>query len=813
MTQCLNEAEIQRCAGGSLPGAEQSAAEQHLLDCADCAARVAAVRPAVPSTEVAFRAGTRVTLADAPQPGSNSKDHSDSDFSSVVPARSISYGEPSPAPPSLDDFLASLSRSGLLSPLDIATLRERSHSDPAVNDVNSLIGWLVKEHKLTPYQAQILARGKGGALILGNYVILEKLGQGGMGTVFKARHRRMNRLVALKVLPAALANVPEAIARFQREVQAAATLHHPNIAIAHDADEAAGVHFLVMEFVDGPTLAAYVKASGPLPLAAAVRLAAQTARGLAAAHAAGIVHRDVKPSNLMVNRQGQLKILDLGLAQFHGEQRTTEDGSDVTRTGSVMGTVDYMAPEQARDSKSVDHRADMYSLGCTLYFLANGAPPAPPGSAAEKLLWHQTIQPPPLDSVCPHAPPRLTELVARLVAKDPEDRPATMDEIAAELEACAAEFPAGQAELAIGAIALAHDHTSSTMGGTGIQATLRELDPPRSSAPAPQPAPSAASLIAPPPPRRPRPNWLGPVCLIGGLATLAAVIAAPYINRPTAELPGGPSLPSGLGTAQVIPGDTPITKPPAASPHAPYQALLDWVFRNGGSISAVTGKGQQLALMTESTLPDQPLEIVGIRLQGTGVSDDELKQLAQVPGLRELSLADTKITDDGLAHLQALRKLTHLDLSQTGVTSAGLVHLARLAQLVELHLQETKVTDPGLTRLAGLAKLERLYLSDTAVTDVGIEQLAALPALKLVTLHGTTRSESADRRPARAGNRLGRRRLAATGGPAAARPRRRAASSRSRGPHARKHPHAGRPAARAHRRQARRGHPDIAIRR
>src|SRR5207249_2409153 len=167
-------------------------------------------------------------------------------------------------------------------------------------------------------------------------------------------------------------------------VEAAARLQHPNVAAAYDADEASGVHFLVMEHVDGPTLTTYVKQRGPLPLAVAIRLIAQAARGLATAHALGIVHRDIKPSNLMINRQGVLKILDLGLAQMRGQEANLELTSDMTQTGRVMGTVDYMAPEQARDSKNVDSRADIYSLGCTLYFLATGKTPAPNGSATEK---------------------------------------------------------------------------------------------------------------------------------------------------------------------------------------------------------------------------------------------------------------------------------------------------------------------------------------------------------------------------------------------------------------------------------------------
>src|SRR6185503_14048821 len=160
------------------------------------------------------------------------------------------------------------------------------------------------------------------------------------------------------------------------------------------------------------------------PLAVVVQLMEQTARGLVTAHAQGVVHRDIKPSNLMVSRHGVLKILDMGLAQMRGGESNLELTSDVTQTGRVMGTVDYMAPEQARNAKSVDARADIYSLACTLYFLASGKTLAPGGSAAEKLLWHQTQSPPPLSEWCPQSTPRLDALLQQMMAKKPSERTA-----------------------------------------------------------------------------------------------------------------------------------------------------------------------------------------------------------------------------------------------------------------------------------------------------------------------------------------------------------------------------------------------------
>ena len=445
MFQCLSEEELRDLLAGALGGDRGAGAAAHLRGCASCAdlqERIQGstlVSPHHDATQI-----EAIASNDSPAPA-----HAGS-------ALQVDRGKTQPAAPppprgsvSIDEFLQNLSQSGLLPPAEVQSVREQSAAEPSRGtSVAELVSWLIGKNKLTRYQAELLCRGQRGGFVLGNYIVLDKIGQGGMGTVFKARHRRMNRLVALKVLPAAMSSIPEAITRFQREVEAAARLSHPNIAAAYDADEAEGLHFLVMEYVEGPNLASYVKEKGPLPIGAAVRLLAQAARGLATAHAVGIVHRDIKPSNLMVNRQGKLKILDMGLAQMRDSACDVDLTSDVTQTGRVMGTVDYMAPEQARDAKSVDYRADIYSLGCTAYFLLAGRTPAPAGSAAEKLLFHQALTAAPLASVCPAVSPRLAAIVAQMMAKQADDRPQSLTEIADEFDRCLAEQPA-DAELAL----------------------------------------------------------------------------------------------------------------------------------------------------------------------------------------------------------------------------------------------------------------------------------------------------------------------------------------------------------------------------
>ncbi len=294
---------------------------------------------------------------------------------------------------------------------------------------------------------------------LRDYQLLDKIGQGGMGAVYRARHTRLDRVVALKVLPAAHLDDPAAVARFQREMKAVGKLDHENIVRATDAGEESGAHFLVMELVPGRSLAELVRARGRLPVADACELARQTAVGLAHAHAHGLVHRDVKPSNLLVTPQGRVKILDLGLALL---QEGPAAGADRTVTGMVMGSFDYIAPEQTADAHAVDGRADQYSLGCTLYHLLAGHPPFHGRgftTSLQKLQAHALSAVPPLRGLRPDVPEALAAVLDRLLAKDPARRYPD----AAAAAAALAPFAAG-ADLP--ALVAAPDHPADPLAGT-----------------------------------------------------------------------------------------------------------------------------------------------------------------------------------------------------------------------------------------------------------------------------------------------------------------------------------------------------------
>jgi WD40 repeat protein/tRNA A-37 threonylcarbamoyl transferase component Bud32 len=261
-----------------------------------------------------------------------------------------------------------------------------------------------------------------------SYRIVRLIGAGGMGTVYEAEHRVLHRPVALKVIKRSLTDHPVIVERFRREVRAAARLSHQNIVTICDAEDAGGTLFLVMEYVEGVSLGRLVKERGPLPVAEACDAVRQTALGLQHAHERGVVHRDVKPENLIRCAGGTVKVLDFGLAAL-----TAERGGALTDTNVIMGTPDYMAPEQAEDPRSADVRADVYSLGCTLYHLLTGRVPYPASTRMQKLLAHREQPLPSIRQACPEVPVGLACVLERMLAKRPDDRYQTPGEAAAAL--------------------------------------------------------------------------------------------------------------------------------------------------------------------------------------------------------------------------------------------------------------------------------------------------------------------------------------------------------------------------------------------
>ena len=329
---------------------------------------------------------------------------------------------------SVDDFVATIGRSGLIA--DDSLQQFLARADCPSGNLVALSEALITAGLLTPWQTNKLLAGKHRGFFLGKYKILAQLGAGAMGRVFLAEHRLMRHRVAIKTMAKQLLGSDVYLKRFQHEAQAAAAVDHPRVVRAFDFDSDKDVYFLVMEYVDGEDLQKIVHRDGIMPVPVAAECIRQTAEGLEAIHIEGLVHRDVKPSNLLVDSEGNIRILDLGVARMN-EQNVPS--LTLLQDSKVIGTVDYLAPEQARNSHMIDSRADLYSLGCTFYFLLTGRAPFVKGTLTERLIDHQTKPPLDIRKLRVEVPAELAYLCHKLLAKDPNDRIQTAANVASAL--------------------------------------------------------------------------------------------------------------------------------------------------------------------------------------------------------------------------------------------------------------------------------------------------------------------------------------------------------------------------------------------
>src|SRR6516225_7396686 len=321
------------------------------------------------------------------------------------------------APTTIEEFLDLVRKSGVVDEkrLDVYWEQLRAAA-PLPADLGKLAGTFVRDGVLTQFQAEQLLQGKWRRLSIGKYKVLERIGSGGMGSVYLCEHKWMRRRVAVKVLPTARAEEPSALERFYREARAVAALDHPNIVRAYDIDQDDNLHFLVMEHVDGSSLQEIIKRAGPMDHLRAAHYIRQAALGLQHAHdTAALVHRDIKPGNILVDRNGIVKVLDMGLARFFHDE---EDILTKKYDENVLGTADYLAPEQALDSHNVDIRADIYSLGATFYFCLTGRTPFSERTVAQKLIWHQTRLPKPIRSFRAEVPEGVVAVIDKAMSKD-----------------------------------------------------------------------------------------------------------------------------------------------------------------------------------------------------------------------------------------------------------------------------------------------------------------------------------------------------------------------------------------------------------
>ena len=449
------------------------------------------------------------------------------------------------APHSIDGrtFLSYLRQSGLVGAEQVARIAQQHGK---LSDGRSLARVLLGEGVLTRFQAERLLMGRTAGFHLGQYRILEQIGRGGMGRVYKAEHRTMHRLVALKVLASELLATERAVELFRHEVRAVAQLVHPNIITAFDAGEGEGRYYLVLEYIDGPNLDQLVRKQGPLSVGLASDYIRQAAAGLQCAHARGMVHRDIKPANILVQRHGQngddapglVKISDFGLARLSRPAGAPADhprpGTILTKDNTVMGTPDYLSPEQSRDLHKTDIRSDVYSLGCTFYFLLTGSVPFPGGNAMDKLIRHATARPEPITRVRSDVPAEVLAIIDKMMAKHPAERFGTPVELSEALQPYAVSGPTPWAPGRLGTAIPFIDAQATPLESLASETDKQPLLPPSDSE-----LPVQANAVppdSPPPTERPieRPSpWtkeritlaaITAAAVLIGLVTVAAMV-------------------------------------------------------------------------------------------------------------------------------------------------------------------------------------------------------------------------------------------------------------------------------------------------
>jgi serine/threonine protein kinase len=725
-------------------------------------------------------------------------DDEDCDFLTLPPLETMMHAETVsvPAAVSLDEFASSIVSSGLMTTEQLSRLR--SHSDAA--NAQAFVNKLIREGKLTPYQAKAVVDGNTKGLVLGNYVILDRVGAGGMGQVFLAKHRIMKRVAALKVLPETAVKSANAVERFHREVEAAARLKHPNIVTTYDADQANGVHFFVMEHIAGDNLSAVVRKRGRLSVAKALDCIIQAARGLEYAHKQGVIHRDIKPANLLLDAEGTVKILDMGLARLQttsDTERYAPTQAELTQDGSVFGTVDYMSPEQALNSKDVDGRADIYSLGCTLYNLLTGKPLYQGESLMGKMLAHRENEIPVLHEERDAVPERLSEIFTKMVAKKVEDRYPTMSALLADLEALAAdvveedESEATRKDASMASpfrIDLQAKETSAASIGDTVDYTVRVAPKPA------KPKPLSDAV--------PRRAWLA----VGGVATVALAILGYlyfagvifkietdggvvwiesneadveiyvddkkviYITDPadkkTIKIEAKPGTHKLTVTKDGFEAevtefslktqrtDKPIKvtltpSPAATTTQNPDRAVAEWLLSQGSDVAIRTSDRTQ-SIRQGQNLPAEPFVIETMRFPNdrlhSHTSSDltNLSRLTSIVGVEGRNTRNERryVTTEFLEAVSKIDSIQWMSFRNAGLTDDDVIPLGSMNGLSQLDLDnfwpsgvQNRLTDQSVKSLARSTSLTNLAVAGE-ITDDGIQYLAGLQSLTILSVAG-----------------------------------------------------------------------------
>lgn len=539
--------------------------------------------------------------------------------------------------------------------------------------------------------------------LIGDYEILSPLGEGAMGTVYKARHRRLNRFIALKVLTERRIGDQRAHSRFCREMQAVGRLEHPNIVQAGDAGEVDGMLYLAMQFVDGLDLRRLSARVGRLRVCDACELVRQAAEGIECARQSGVVHRDIKPSNLILDRNGVVKVLDLGLALLD----TSRDDQlhDLTDDGQIMGTLGYMAPEQIDDSHRVGTRADVYGLGATLYRLLTGRTPLADDldSPLQKLRAIAIDNPTPIRVLRPDLPPALSSAIDSMLIREQSKRMPTPGSVAAALQPFVAEsnlvalFERANFTDDVERLANSTSHLDDTQ-----RVVSDELHQPRSATKAKRFRRVAYSLIL--------------IALAG-----AIMVATGWLRKneaPTRD-------PIGVAHAE-------------GEPISPDLEVAKWVLQKGGKLTITPASDASRPWDPHGVddLPEEPFFVTDIEMEGAHLQPDDVKRLSALSQLNSLRVGRSNISDDDLVHFADL-PLARLELYDTEITNRGIENLGPLPGLRVLVLNNTEIDDDAVKLVCQRYRITEAHLNGTAITDQSLEYLSQLPDIEVVSAERT----------------------------------------------------------------------------
>lgn len=630
------------------------------------------------------------------------------------------------------EFVEILSKSNLLSGEQLEKVRSRT----GIEKPRAIADELIEKGLLTEWQARQLLAGKT-RLFLGKYKLLDMLGQGGMGAVFKAVQPSTGRVVALKVVSREALKDRSAVTRFQREIRAAAALEHPNIVAAYDADCVKDTYFLAMEYVEGHDLKRWIRKPGKLPIDWCCECIRQAADALQYAHERGMVHRDIKPANLLVVQRSAaeppvVKIVDLGLARAVGE--SAQEG-ELTKTGQLLGSPDYIAPEQARNTKGADIRADIFSLGCTLFEMLTGKVPFTGDNVMEKLMARVMQDAPPARSLRPDVPPALEAVVARMLVRDVTQRYQTPAEVAHAL----AQFTSSvQTGLAGPESPRAEEQpTLQADAGSTMKELLEALSSEAEGEKSASNMKRAAASQMP-----------------GSRLVLAASLSTVLVLTAIGLWWSGIGRSSSKASTEVShrnpapKQEEPEEEPEESGPTAEDIATMakfkheweaaEWVLKMGGKLT-VSSIGFNKRIQQGETLPENTnLSVVAIELRKIKQVDDaSLHELEGLTELRQLDLLETQITDEGLQHLVDSKSLVRLELEGTQITDEGLATLKEFSKLEYLSLTRTKVRGKGLSTLTGMPALKELKVASTPLTDSGLSQVGWSPQLETLIVDHT----------------------------------------------------------------------------